>query len=194
MYHKLIFDEFNDMKKAWDSVINDKSYMRLIESAAHIVISSFKKGGKILTCGNGGSHCNAMHFAEELTGRYRNNRLGYPAIAISDPSYISCASNDFGYEYVFSRYIESLANHNDVLLAITTSGKSLNILYAIESAFIKNMRIIALTGTNIGKINNSVVDVEICTPHFQYADRVQEIHIKFIHVLVLLIEKGMSLC
>ncbi len=88
----------------------------------------------MLSCGNGGSHCDAMHFAEELTGRYRENRPGYPAIAISDVSHLSCVSNDFGYEYVFSRYVESVGRAGDVLLGISTSGNSGNVIKAIEAA------------------------------------------------------------
>ncbi|MCP5821393.1 SIS domain-containing protein, partial [Klebsiella pneumoniae] len=88
---------------------------------------------KVMSCGNGGSHCDAMHFAEELTGRYRENRPGYPAIAISDVSHLSCVSNDFGYEYVFSRFVESVGREGDVLLGISTSGNSGNIIKAIEA-------------------------------------------------------------
>ena len=129
-------------------------------------------------------------FAEELTGRYRENRPGYPAIAISDVSHLSCVSNDFGYEYVFSRYVEAVGREGDVLLGISTSGNSGNIMKAIEAARAKGMKVITLTGKDGGKMAGSA-DVEIRVPHFGYADRIQEIHIKAIHILIQLIEKEM---
>jgi D-sedoheptulose 7-phosphate isomerase len=149
---------------------------------------AINNGGKIFSCGNGGSHCDAMHFAEELTGRYRENRKALPAIAISDPSHISCVSNDFGFDFVFSRYIEGLGNEGDVLLGISTSGNSKNVLRAAEMARQKKMKVVALTGKNGGELAD-LVDVEIRVPHMGYADRVQEIHIKVIHILIQLIEK-----
>jgi D-sedoheptulose 7-phosphate isomerase len=129
-----------------------------------------------------------MHFAEELTGKYREDRRSLPAIAISDPSHISCVSNDFGYDHIFSRYIEGLGNTGDVLLAISTSGNSPNIIKAVEAAKKRGMNTIILTGKNGGKLRNTA-DLEICVEHFGYADRIQEIHIKIIHILILLIEK-----
>ncbi|MGB0360647.1 MAG: SIS domain-containing protein, partial [Endozoicomonas sp.] len=110
--------------------------------------------------GNGGSHCDAMHFAEELTGRYRENRPGYPAIAISDPSHISCVSNDFGYDFVFSRYVEAVGQQGDVLFGISTSGNSSNILKAVEAARAKGMKVILLSGKDGGKMAG-MADVEV---------------------------------
>lgn len=132
-----------------------------------------------------------MHFAEELTGCYRKIRPGYPAIAISDSSYLSCVGNDLGYENVFSRYIESVGNEQDILFGISTSGNSLNIFNAINAARKKNMRIIILTGKNGGKIAG-LSDIEINIPHLDYSDRIQEMHIKIIHIIILLIEKEMK--
>ncbi|AVF37307.1 phosphoheptose isomerase [Rahnella sikkimica] len=152
---------------------------------------SFKAGGKVISCGNGGSHCDAMHFAEELTGRYRENRPGYPAIAISDVSHISCVGNDFGYEYIFSRYLEAVGQKGDVLLGISTSAIR-NVIKAIEAARAKGMKVITLTGKDGGQKWTVLADVEIRVPHFGFADRVQEIHIKVIHILILLIEKEMA--
>ena len=143
---------------------------------------------KIITCGNGGSHCDAMHFAEELTGKFRAPRKPLPAIAISDPSHLSCTGNDYGFEAVFSRFIEALGQPGDVLLAISTSGNSENILQAAAMARQKNMAIIALTGHQGGKLTNQAT-IEINVPHKGYADRIQEMHIKIIHVLIELIEK-----
>ena len=143
---------------------------------------------KIISCGNGGSHCDAMHFAEELTGRYRDNRRALPAIAISDVSHISCVSNDFGFEYVFSRFVEGLGQEGDVLLGLSTSGNSANIIRAVEAAKAKGMKVVIMSGKDGGKLAG-LADVEIRVPHFGYADRIQEIHIKVIHIFMLLIEK-----
>lgn len=193
MYYDVINNEFNETIKIIKIFIREKNNINAIESSAKVIVNSLKQGGKVFSCGNGGSHCNAMHFAEELTGRYRNNRAGYAAIAISDPSYLSCVSNDFGYEYVFSRYIESVGNAKDVLFAISTSGKSINILNAIEVAHYQGMKVIFLTGgerKNENKFSN-FVDIEIYVPCLSYCDYIQEIHIKIIHVIVLVIEKEM---
>ena len=143
---------------------------------------------KIISCGNGGSHCDAMHFAEELTGRYRDDRRSLPAIAISDVSHMSCVSNDFGFEFVFSRFVEGLGQAGDVLLGLSTSGNSANIIRAVEAAKAKGMKVIILSGKDGGKLAGQA-DVEIRVPHFGYADRIQEIHIKVIHIFMLLIEK-----
>ena len=132
-----------------------------------------------------------MHFAEELTGRYRENRPGYAGIAISDPSHLSCVSNDFGYEFVFSRYLEAVGRRGDVLLAISTSGNSANVLRAMQVAKEKGIHCVALTGKDGGKMA-AMADVEIRVPHFGYADRIQEVHIKVIHLLIQLIELEME--
>jgi len=153
--------------------------------------NAIKSGGKIISCGNGGSHCDAMHFAEELTGKYRDARKALPAICISDASHISCVGNDYGYEFIFSRYLEALGNKGDVLLGISTSGNSGNVLNALQVARDKGMKTVVLTGNKGGKIG-PLADVEIRVPHLGYADRIQEIHIKVIHILILLIEKQVA--
>ena len=154
-----------------------------IVDAGKIMVSSLQSNGKIISCGNGGSMCDAMHFAEELTGRYRNDRPSIAAIAISDPSHISCVANDYGFEYIFSRYIESIGKKGDVLLAISTSGNSKNVVNAIRAAREKEMLVIGLTGKTGGDMT-TLCDVEIRAPHSEYADRAQEIHIKVIHALI----------
>lgn len=161
-----------------------------IESAGDLLVEAVKNGKKIYSCGNGGSMCDAMHFAEELTGRYRGNRQPIPALAIADQSHISCVSNDYGYEFVFSRFLEAFGNDGDVLLAISTSGNSSNVLNGIEVAKKKGMKVIGLTGKDGGKMKYEC-DVEIRAPHSDFADRAQEIHIKVIHSLIDHIEKKM---
>ncbi len=190
MYQDLIRHELNEAAQVLQTFIADPQNLLAIEAAACLIADSFRQEGKVLSCGNGGSHCDAMHFAEELTGRYRENRPGYAGIAISDPSHLSCVSNDFGYEFVFSRYVEAVGRSGDVLLGISTSGNSGNILRAIETAKSKGIKTIALTGKDGGKMAG-LADVEIRVPHFGYADRIQEVHIKIIHLLIQLIEKEM---
>lgn len=169
--------------------ISNPDNITSIENGARILLETLKKRGRIFSCGNGGSMSDAMHFAEELSGRYRNNRGGLSATAISDPGHISCVANDFGYEYIFSRYLEANANPGDCLLAISTSGTSKNVIKAIEYARQNDIRVISLTGpanTAAGKL----ADCDISAGPSDYADRVQEIHIKVIHTLIELIERG----
>ena len=151
---------------------------------------SIANGGKIISCGNGGSMCDAMHFAEELTGKFREERSPIPAVSISDPSHITCVGNDYGFDAIFSRYVESVGNTGDVLLAISTSGKSTNVIRAAEEANRKGIKVVALTGKDGGELSD-LCDIEIRVPHFGYSDRIQEIHIKVIHILILLIEKNL---
>lgn len=162
-----------------------------IAQAGSMMISSLKDGGKIISCGNGGSMCDAMHFAEELSGRFREDRNPIAAISISDPAHISCVSNDYGFEYIFSRYIHALGKPGDVLLAISTSGNSENILSAAHTAKEMHMKVIGLTGKEGGKLAE-LCDVEIRAPFSEFADRAQEIHIKVIHSLIQFIENGLN--
>ncbi|MDH5379364.1 MAG: D-sedoheptulose 7-phosphate isomerase [Cyclobacteriaceae bacterium] len=188
-FQDTILSELKESRELLDKFLSDSIQTNQIEQAALTMITALKNGGKIISCGNGGSMSDAMHFAEELTGRYRENRVGLPAISISDPTHITCTANDFGFEYIFSRYVESLGKQGDVLLAISTSGNSSNVLKAAEVARKKGMSVVGLTGKDGGKLA-SLCDVEIRVPHFGFADRIQEIHIKVIHILILLIEKG----
>ncbi|MDF2155512.1 D-sedoheptulose 7-phosphate isomerase [Vibrio sp. CAU 1672] len=191
MYLDLIKSELTEAADVLNKFLSDEHNIVQIEAAAKMIADSFKQDGKVLSCGNGGSHCDAMHFAEELTGRYRENRPGYAGIAISDPSHLSCVSNDFGYDHVFSRYVEAVGRQGDVLFGLSTSGNSGNILKAIEAAKAKGMKTIALTGKDGGKMAG-LADIEIRVPHFGYADRIQEVHIKIIHIVIQLIEKEMA--
>ncbi len=178
-----------DSKSALEGFINDSSKIESVESAATILIATLKKGNAIYSCGNGGSMSDAMHFAEELTGRYRQDRAALSATAISDPGHLSCVANDYGYENVFSRYLEARARKGDTLVAISTSGKSKNVLKAAKYARANNMSVISLTGaanSPIGKI----ASIDIHTTDFAYADRIQELHIKVLHILIELIERS----
>lgn len=184
----IIQTELEQAAQVLQNFIDNPDNLAVIEKAAHVLSETLRQGGKIISCGNGGSHCDAMHFAEELSGRYRENRRPLPAVAISDPSHISCVGNDYGYEYVFSRYIEALGQAGDTLVAFSTSGNSPSILEAARVAKQKGMQVIALTGKEGGNLAH-LADIEIRVPHQGYADRIQEVHIKIIHILILLIEK-----
>ena len=183
--------EFQEAQEVLNNFFTDEDNLRKINEAAQLMIESLKEEGKIFSCGNGGSHCDAMHFAEELPGKYREDRDPIAAISISDPSHISCVSNDFGFERVFSRFLRAVGKKGDVLLAISTSGNSKNVLNAAEFAKQKGIKVIALSGNNGGALVE-FADVEIRVPHTGYADRIQEIHIKIIHCLIGLIEKGLE--
>jgi D-sedoheptulose 7-phosphate isomerase len=187
---KQIADHFNQALEILQKFNTQENFAR-IEQAGNLMVESLRNEGKIISCGNGGSMCDAMHFAEELTGRYRDNRPGIAALSISDPSHLSCVGNDYGYEFVFSRYVEAVGRKGDVLLAISTSGNSGNVLRAIEAARQKGMRVVGLTGKDGGKMAG-LCDVEIRAPHAPYADRAQEIHIKVIHSLIDYIESTIS--
>lgn len=167
--------------------IEQPSNARQIEQAATIMAESLVNGHKIISCGNGGSMCDATHFAEELTGRFRKNRKPYPAIAVNDPAYLTCVGNDFSFDEVFSRFIEATGNKDDVLLAISTSGNSENVVRAAYKAKELNMKIVALTKEGNNKLQK-ISDITIASPATPFSDRVQEIHIKVIHILIQLIE------
>ena len=183
----VIREEFVESRQTLENFLSDNQALKQIASAGQILADCIKNGGKIISCGNGGSHCDAMHFAEELTGRYRENRRSLPAIAISDPSHISCVANDFGYEYVFSRFVEGLGKAEDVLLGISTSGNSINVVNAVKSANAIGMKSVVLTG-NDGGLLADLANLEIRVPYNGHADRIQEVHIKIIHALILSIE------
>lgn len=187
MSKSIIEINFKEAQHVLELFLSDATNISAVEAAGNVLVKAFKNGNKVLSCGNGGSMCDAMHFAEELSGRFRDDRKALPAISISDPSHISCVANDYGYDKVFSRYIEGLGAKGDVLLAISTSGNSTNIINAINSAKEKGMIVIGLTGKDGGKMA-TLCDVEIRAPHSQYADRAQEIHIKVIHSLIHFVE------
>ena len=182
-----IRNNFTEAREILDRFIGDDKNFEAIEQAGSILVEALQAGNKIISCGNGGSMSDAMHFAEELTGRFRESRRPFPAMAVSDPTHLSCTSNDYGYEYVFSRYVEAFGREGDVLLGISTSGNSGNIIRAVEAAREQKMKVIVLTGKDGGQLSR-MGDVEIRAPQSQYSDRAQEIHIKVIHSLIHFIE------
>ncbi|MDH4585234.1 D-sedoheptulose 7-phosphate isomerase [Pseudomonas sp. BN415] len=186
-----IRNSLEEARTALDNFIANEHALKSIERAAELLVESFENKGKAFSCGNGGSMCDAMHFAEELTGRYRKNRPGIAAVSISDASHISCVANDFGYDYIFSRYVESHGRSGDVLIAISTSGKSPNVIKAAEAARALGVRVVALTGKP-GSALEALADVCICAPGGDFADRVQELHIKVLHILIELVERKLS--
>ncbi len=187
---EIIKGNFTEAAELLNNFISSADNLSKIAKAAEIMSEALKKGNTIISCGNGGSMCDAMHFAEELSGRFRENRKALAAVSISDPSHITCVANDYGFDQVFSRYIQAVGKQGDVLLAISTSGNSKNVLNAISSAREKKMHVVGLTGKNGGKMAD-LCDVEIRAPHSEYADRAQEIHIKVIHSLIQVIESGL---
>jgi len=182
--------EFDEAQRVLQAFYQEQNW-QAIASAGALLVDTLKAGHKVISCGNGGSMSDAMHFAEELSGRFREDRPALAAVAISDPAHLSCVANDYGYARVFSRYVEGLGQPGDVLLAISTSGNSENVCLAAEAARAKGMKVIALTGKTGGKLAG-LCDIEIRSPESAFADRVQEIHIKVIHTLILYVERQIS--
>lgn len=180
-----------DAQNALAALIENEATLETIAQAAHVIAQSQRQGGAVYSCGNGGSLCDAMHFAEEMTGRYRQDRKPYRAAAISDVSHMACVGNDYGYEHVFSRWIEAMGTDKDVLIAITTSGTSKNIVAAAKAAKAKGVTVVALTGKSSSPITE-LADIAVVTPAGRWADRVQELHIKVIHILIELIERELD--
>jgi D-sedoheptulose 7-phosphate isomerase len=186
----VIAASLRDARAAVDALLGNPAALSAIDEAARHIATAADRGGRVFSCGNGGSMCDAMHFAEELSGRYRLDRRALPAIAISDPSHLTCVANDYGYEHVFSRYIEAHGRAGDCLVGISTSGTSRNVLAAAEAARARHLIVIALTGRP-GAALGSLADIDICTPAGRFADRVQELHIKVVHILIELVERAL---
>ena len=182
-------EHFSEAAQLLDTVRNDAAFMDAVEAAGTAMCQTIAQGGKIISCGNGGSMSDAMHFAEELSGRYRDDRPGLPAISCSDPSHITCVGNDYGFDQVFARYVQALGQSGDCLLAISTSGNSANVLEAAKAARSKGMTVVGLTGRGGGTLR-ALCDVVVDVPWTGYADRVQEVHIKVIHAWIDLIERA----
>ena len=188
---EILHQNIQEAQQVLSSFLQNEEQANAFNDAVEIMVSSLKNGGKIMSCGNGGSMCDAMHFAEELSGRFRENRRALAAVSISDPSHISCVGNDYGYNFIFSRYIEGLGKPGDVLLGISTSGNSANVLEAIKVAKEMGIKVVGLTGKDGGKMRG-LCDAEICAPFTPFADRAQELHIKIIHSFIQSIEAQMG--
>ena len=187
----IIKHSLEEARKELEGFMADPSTVPSIEAAAKVMAECLKSGGKILACGNGGSLCDATHFAEELTGRFRDDRTPLPAMAINDPAYLTCVGNDYSFEEVFSRWVEAFGKPGDVLLAISTSGTSVNVLNAAAAARNLGLKVIALTSKK-GKPLSELADVSIMAPDAPHSDRIQEIHIKVIHILIEALEEPTS--
>lgn len=188
---EIVEHSLKEAQRALDLFISDPDSIDSITRAAALMTECLKNGGKIMSCGNGGSLCDASHFAEELTGRYRGNRKPLPAMAINDPAYLTCTSNDYEYGVVYSRSVEAFGKPGDVLLAISTSGNSANVVKAAEVARTIGMKVVGLTAKGETKLKD-LSDVCICAPRTAHSDRIQEIHIKVIHILIEQIEAGLG--
>jgi len=189
---ELIRGALQEAATGLDRLRHDAAALAAIEAAGRVLAQALQAGNRVYSCGNGGSMCDAMHFAEELTGRFRRDRRALAAQAISDPGHLSCVANDFGYEQIFARFVQAHGRAGDVLLAISTSGSSANVLAAAQAARERSMPVIALTGRPSSPLA-ALAQVEVCTPAGRFADRVQELHIKVIHVLIELVEHELNL-
>lgn len=179
---------FEEASQVLAAFLADSAQLDAVERFAEVAHATLSAGGKLLACGNGGSMCDAMHFAEEWTGRFRGNRDALPAIAFSDPSQLSCIANDFGYEEVFSRSVAAYGREGDLLLAISTSGNSPNVLRAVEVARERGIKTVGLLGKGGGRLLEQV-DIPIVVPLATTSDRIQEVHIKVIHITIEAVER-----
>lgn len=186
VYAFAMLESLTSAQRTLDEFCKDIENSARISGIAGLLATRFREGGKILICGNGGSLADAVHFAEELTGRFRGDRPALPAIAIAEPGHITCTANDYGFERIFSRAVEALGRDGDVLIALSTSGNSENILLAVEAARSRRMGTVALLGRGGGRLKG-VCDYEIIAPG-STADRIQEIHMLVLHILVELVE------
>ncbi|HZK75375.1 MAG TPA: SIS domain-containing protein [Candidatus Kapabacteria bacterium] len=177
-----ILTSFREAEECLQTFLADSKNVGLVEQFVDLLVETFNGGNKVYSAGNGGSHCDAMHFAEEWTGRYRKDRKPMPALAFSDPSHITCTANDYGFEHVFERMVDAFGEKDDVFLAITTSGNSKNLILAAEAAKRKGMKVVGLLGKNGGGIK-AHCDIPIIVPGAT-SDRIQELHIKIIHIAI----------
>lgn len=188
MTEDIIRHSLGEAQRALNDFLESQQTVPVMASMVDVLAECYRNGGKVLSCGNGGSLCDATHFAEELTGRFRENRRPLPAMAINDPAYMTCTGNDFDFNDIFERWVEAFGKEGDVLLAISTSGNSRNVVMAAEMAHKKGMKVIGLTaeGDTLLKQNS---DVCLCAPRTPHSDRIQEIHIKVIHIIIEALEK-----
>ena len=180
----------SSLREAHDTitrVLADPDFLRGCEAFSELLVATFRSGGKVFACGNGGSHCDAMHFAEEFTGRYRKDRAPLGALALGDASHVTCVSNDYGFSEIFSRQLQGLARKGDVLLGLSTSGNSENVLKAFAKAHELGLKTVAVLGRDGGKLK-VCADLAIVVPA-ETSDRIQEMHIKIIHTVIETVER-----
>jgi D-sedoheptulose 7-phosphate isomerase len=170
-----------------DWFVNEERAERTIQRFSEILVECFRREGRVLTCGNGGSMCEAMHFAEELSGRYRKDRRALAAQSISDPSHLTCVGNDYGFESVFSRGVEAWGCPGDVLVAFSTTGKSPNVVAAAKTARARKMTVVGLLGQSGGDMK-ALCDLALIVPG-STSDRIQEIHMRAVHFTIELVER-----
>mgnify|MGYP002622912832 CR=1 FL=1 len=182
-----IQNAFTDAENTLQKFMGNPDNIKKIQSSINYFVETLKNDGRLLSCGNGGSMCDSMHFVEELTGRFRKDRPPLAAMSMGDPSHITCVSNDYGYKYIFSRHVEAWGRKGDTLLAISTSGNSENVILAVEAARKQKMNIVGLLGKGGGKLKD-MVDVPLIVDN-SVSDRIQEIHIKLIHIFIEGIER-----
>lgn len=191
--HGVALKAFSEARSLLDAFMSEPANLQRVDRVGELLAQRLAAGNKILICGNGGSVCDAMHFAEELTGRFRKDRRPLPAIACADPGHITCVANDFGFEDIFARWVEALGQSGDVLIALSTSGDSRNVLCAVAEAKVKQMTTIGLLG-KYGGMLKSQCDHEwiVCPPDGMdavFSDRIQEVHKVILHTLIEVIER-----
>ena len=184
----VVRDSLTEAREALDALLADEAMLAEVARAGALLADTFRRGGKVYSCGNGGSMCDAMHFAEEWTGRFRGNREAVPALAFSDPSHLTCIANDFGYDEVFARQVEAHGREGDLLVALSTSGNSPNVLRAVEVARARGVTSVGLLGKGGGKLK-ALVDIPIVVPLATTSDRIQELHIKVLHIVIEAVER-----
>jgi D-sedoheptulose 7-phosphate isomerase len=187
MKSKSTTDAANEMIRLMQNLCESESTLAQIEIIADLITECFEREGKVLICGNGGSGCDAAHFAEEFTGRFRKDRRALPVIAVMDPAHITCAANDFGYHAIFSRSVEAFGRKGDILIGLSTSGNSANVKEAIVKANEIGMATVALLGRD-GGYTKGLSNYEIIVPG-RFSDRIQEVHMFVLHISVELVER-----
>lgn len=190
MANERIAGHFSEAAAVLERFSADPANIDTVRRAGDLMVAALRSGGKLISCGNGGSLCDAMHFAEELTGKFRDDRAPIAAVSINDPGHLTCVGNDHGFEQVFARFVQAHGKAGDVLLAISTSGNSPNVLRAAETAKAQGVKVVGLTGKDGGKLA-ALCDVEVRVAHMGYADRVQEVHIKVVHAWIDHIERAL---
>ena len=188
-YSQIFLDGFSESIKTLEVFSKDPKQIEKCGEFSKILVHAYRHSQVVFSCGNGGSHCDAMHFAEEMTGRYRKDRRPLGALALGDPSHVTCVSNDYGFEHIFSRQLEGLGRQGDVLIGLSTSGNSKNVIRAIQVAKQKGIITVGLLGRDGGQMKD-LVDLAIVVPA-QTSDRIQEMHIKLLHLVIEAVERDL---